>query len=270
MDCPVVYVLSDSIGETGELVVKAAVSQFNSAKIDIRRIPFLNSPREVEDALLEAAACRAAVVYTLVRPDLKEALQVKNQELALKCVDVMGPILEALKLVTQTSPRYEPGLIRKTDEAYFNKIEAIDFAVKYDDGKQPWELVKADLVIIGVSRTSKTPLSMYLAYNGIKAANVPLIPEVTPPSELFELSSHKVIGLTVSPAHLFAVRKERLKTLGLAENVDYASLDRITEELHFAESIMHRIGCPVVNVTSRAVEETAAKVLEYYRKGAEK
>ncbi|MBP2652557.1 MAG: hypothetical protein H6Q73_126 [Firmicutes bacterium] len=269
MDCPVVYVLSDSIGETGELVVKAAISQFNSVKIDIRRIPFLNSPHEVEDALLEAAACSGAVIYTLVRPDLKETLKTKSQELALNCVDVMGPILETIKSVTQTSPRYEPGLIRKTDEAYFNKIEAIDFAVKYDDGKQPWELAKADLVIIGISRTSKTPLSMYLAYKGVKAANVPLIPEVAPPTELFELPPRKVVGLTVSPDHLFAVRRERLKTLGLAENVDYANIDRITEELHFAERIMRRIGCPVVNVTSKAVEETAANILEYYRKGAE-
>jgi len=269
LNCPTVYVLSDSIGETAELAVKAASSQFLSAKVDIRRIPFLNSPREVEDALLEAAGCGSAVVYTLVRPDLKETLLNKNKELGLQCVDIMGPLLDAIKEVTQTSPRFEPGLIRRTDEAYFKKIEAIEFAVKYDDGKQPWELSRADLVIIGVSRTSKTPLSMYLAYNGVKAANVPIIPEVAPPKELFDIPTAKIVGLTINIAHLVSVRKERLKTMGLAENVDYANSDRINEEILFAENIMRRIGCPIINVTNRAVEETAAKVLEYYRRGAE-
>jgi len=252
------------------LAVKAATSQFNSIKIDIRRIPFLSSPREVEDALLEVSSCHAAVVYTFVRPDLKETLMSKSQQLGLICVDVMGPILDVIKNLTKATPRYEPGLIRKLDDAYFNKIDAIDFAVMYDDGKQPWDLSKADIVIIGVSRTSKTPLSMYLACHGVKAANVPLIPEVVPPEGLFELPPHKVFGLTLSPTQLSAVRKERLKTMGLAQTVDYAKMERINEELSFSESIMRRIGCRVINVTNRAVEEIAAKILDYYRRGSER
>lgn len=262
--------MSDSIGETGELVVRAAASQFNAGQVDVRRIPYLSSARDVEDALIEVAACQASVVYTLVRPDLREVLVNKAAELGVACiVDVMGPILSCLSTVTGRVPRQEPGLIHKMDEAYFGKMEAVEFAVKYDDGKQPWGLLKADLVIVGVSRTSKTPLCMYLAHKGIKAANVPLVPEVAPPEELLGLPPSKVVGLTINPALLHEVRRERLKTLGLAEGVDYANLERIYQELDNAQRIMHKIGCPIVDVTNKAVEETAAKILAYYRKGVE-
>lgn len=236
----------------------------------MRRIPYLNSARDVEDALQEVAACKAAVVYTLVRPDLREVLVAKAAELAILCVDIMGPILTCLAAVTGRPPLHEPGLIHKLDEAYFSKLEAVEFAVKYDDGKQPWGLSKADLVIVGVSRTTKTPLCMYLAHKGIKAANVPLVPEVPIPEELLALPAAKVVGLTMTPALLYEIRRERLKALGLAEGVDYASMARIYQELDFAQNIMHKIGCPVIDVTNKAVEETAAKILEHYRKGAGK
>ena len=262
-----IYVLSDSLGETGELVVKAAASQFSSTLIDVRRSPYLNSPRDVEDALTEAAGCHAAVAYTLVRPELKACLETKAQELNLVCVDIMGPLLAAIKSVTNTNPRFEPGLIRKLDESYFNKIDAIEFAVKYDDGKQPWGLSKADLVIIGVSRTSKTPLCMYLAHKGLKAANVPLLPEVSPPEELFTLPPQQVIGLTLQWSRLCEIRKERLLTLGLSQSVDYANPERITEELDYAIRIMRHIGCTIMDVSNKAVEETATRIIELYRKG---
>lgn len=269
LNYPVVYVLSDSIGETGELVVKAAASQFISANVDVRRIPFLSTPADIEDAFQEIAGSRAAVVYTLVRPDLKAALLAKSQELNIVCVDIMGPIMDAIKSVTNTDPVFEPGLIRRLDDAYFKKVEAIEFAVKYDDGKQPHGLAKADLVVIGVSRTSKTPTCMYLAHHGLKAANVPLVPEVPPPEELFALPPRKIVGLSLKPSLLYEIRKERLKVLGLSESVDYANLERIHNELTYATGIMRKIGCPIVDVTSKAVEETAAKILEYYRKGVE-
>lgn len=264
---PVVYILSDSIGETGEVVAKAAASQFDSGRVDLRRIPYLSSVREVEEALQEAESAKALVVYTLVRPDLKEYLEKRAHELSLPHVDIMGPMLEGLKQITQQNPKYQPGLIRKMDEAYFSKVEAIEFAVKYDDGKEPRGLLRADLVVVGVSRTSKTPLCMYLAHKGIKAANVPLVPEATPPEELFKVPSQKIIGLTIKPSILFEIRKERLKTLGLSQTADYANMERILAELDYALGIMKKIGCAVIDVSNKAVEETAAKVLEIYRKG---
>lgn len=265
-----IYVLSDSLGETGELVVRAAASQFNGGKIDIRRIPYLNTAHDVEDALMEVAGAGAAVVYTLVRPDLKSVLEQRAKELRLVAVDIMGPIIGAIASVTALPPRLEPGLIHKMDEAYFNKVDAVEFAVKYDDGKLPWGLSKADLILVGVSRTSKTPLCMYLAHKeGLKAANVPLVPEVAPPDELFDVPPRKVIGLTIKASLLYEIRKERLKTLGLSSSVDYANLERISAELEYAKKIMRRAGCVIIDVTNKAVEETAAKIIEYYRKGVE-
>ncbi len=262
--------MSDSIGETGEVVVKAAASQFASGPVNFRRVPFLVSVKQVEEALIEAAEVKGIVVYTLVRPDLKVFLEEKAKQLRLIAVDVMGPVMDALKQATELQPKNEPGVIRKIDEAYFSKVEAIEFAVKYDDGKEPRGLLKADIVIIGISRASKTPLCMYLAHKGIKAANLPLVPEVTPPAELFQVPPQRVVGLTIKPALLFEIRKERLKSMGLATTADYASFERILQELEYADSIMRKVGCPVLDVTNKATEETATKVLEFYYKGVGK
>lgn len=216
---------------------------------------------------MEAYEAHAIVVYTLVRPNLKTYLEKKAHELGLTTVDIMGPIVSAINEVTHLTPKNQPGLIRRIDQEYFNKVEALEFAVKFDDGKEPRGLLRADIVITGVSRASKTPLCIYLAHKGIKAANMPLVPEVTPPPELFEVPSHKVIGLTIKPDLLFEIRKERLRAMGLAQTADYANYQRILEELDYADEIMRKIGCPIIDVTNKATEETAAKVLEIYRKG---
>lgn len=264
---PVVYIMSDSIGETGELVVKAAISQFTGANIEIERKPYLKSTAQIDAILDKAAVNHSAVMYTLVRPDLKNALETKAHALGIIHVDIMGPVVDALQTVTRLSPRNEPGLIRKIDEAYFTKIEAIEFAVKFDDGKDPRGLLQADIVITGVSRASKTPLCMYLAHKGIKAANVPLVKEIPPPPELFQVASHKIIGLTIKPSLLFEIRRERLKAMGLQPSSSYANLERIIEELDYAQEIMRKVGCPVIDITNKATEETAARVLDFYRKG---
>lgn len=179
----------------------------------------------------------------------------------------MGPLLDTLISVSGKAPRLEPGLIHKLDEEYFRRVEAIEFAVKYDDGKDPRGILHADIVLIGISRTSKTPLCMYLAHKRIKAANIPLIPEVAPPEEIFSLPRNKIIGLTAKPEVLTPIRQERLKSLGLAANADYASMERIFKEIEYAEGIMRRIGCPIIDVSNRAVEEAASKVLQIFYRG---
>ena len=266
----VLYLLSDSVGETAEVVTKAACSQFDAGHVELRRMPYLASVYQVEEALQEAAAtANAAVIYTLVSPNLRKALKIKAAKLNLTCVDVMGPVVDALTQISGLDPRNEPGSLRKIDEAYFNRIEAIEFAVKFDDGKEPRGLLRADIVVTGVSRTSKTPLCMYLAHKGLKAANLPLVPEVTVPQELFQVPANKAVGLTIKADHLYEIRRERLRTMGLAQTAEYANYDRILEEIEYAIRIMRKIGCPIIDVTNKATEETAAKVLEYYRKGAE-
>jgi len=264
---PVIYILSDSIGETGEILVQAAMSQFEVAHIEIRRKPYIKSTEQIHVILNEAAQTNSAIIYTLVRLDLKSVLESKAKELGLVHVDIMGPVISALSTISHLSPRNEAGLIRKVDEAYFAKINAIEFAVKFDDGKEPRGLLKADIVVTGVSRASKTPLCMYLAHKGIKAANVPLIKDIPPPPELFQVAPHKVIGLIIKPSLLFEIRRERLRSMGLQQTTSYANMERIVEELDYGQRIMRKIGCPIIDVTNKATEETAAKVMEIYRKG---
>ncbi len=264
---PVVYVISDSIGETAELVVRAAASQFNGSSVDIRRVPYVNSIDEIPDIIEEASLYNSIIAYTLVLPEFRETVEREAAKYNLKTVDIMTPMLDALIKAEVMPPKLEPGLVRKTDEEYFRKMEAIEFAVKYDDGKDPRGINKADIVIIGVSRTSKTPLCMYLAHKRLKVANIPLVPEVAPPEAIFSLPPHRLVGLTIRPSYLNEIRQERLKTLGLASHADYASMERILYELDYAEKIMKKAGCSVIDVTNKAVEETASKVLEIYYRG---
>lgn len=262
-----IYVVSDSIGETAEQVSKAAISQFNGEKepYEIRRFPYITEKQQILEMLEEAKNERAVIIFTMVLQELKDFLINEASKYNIPCADVMTPIVDALSKVLDRNPVREPGLIRRLDEKYFRKVEAIEFAVKYDDGKDPRGLKKADIVLIGISRTSKTPLSMYLAHKNIKVANVPIVPEVNPPKELFEISSKKIIGLTTNPMKLIEIRQERLKALGLNNEANYASMERILEELEYAETIMKKLGCPVIDVSSKAVEESASIILNIFR-----
>lgn len=262
---PVVFVVSDSVGETADFVVRAAVSQFNSGFIDIRRVSFVNNQTHIAEIVKEAREFSGLIAYTIVLPELKEALVREADNQRVPIVDILGPMMDALSKVSGRAPQMKAGLLHKLDKNYFKKVEAIEFAVKYDDGKDPRGIIRADVVIIGVSRTSKTPLCMYLAHKSIKAANVPLVPEVAPPEEIFNLPKSKIIGLTIKPEILNEIRQERLRTLGLKSGADYASLERILTELEYAEGIMRKVGCPRIDVSNKAVEETASKVLEILR-----
>lgn len=261
----VVYILSDSIGETGEQVAKAAISQFNSGKYEVRRFPYVSETQQVDEILNEAKNERCIILFTIVIDSLRKYLIERASEYEIQTIDIMTPILDAMYNLIGIEPKREAGLIRKLDEKYFRKVEAIEFAVKYDDGKDARGIKKADIVLIGISRTSKTPLSMYLAHKNIKVANVPLVPEVPPPDELFEIDSKRVIGLTANPIKLNEIRQERLKALGLKNDANYASMERIIKELEYSESIMKRIGCTIIDVSNKAVEETASIILDMIR-----
>ncbi len=264
---PGVFIVSDSIGETAEMVVRAAASQFNSGNMEIRRIPNISDIDILEEVVNQAKANGFLIAYTLVIEELAEFLQAECSKAEVVCIDILGPILEAFRDISNIEPRREPGLLRKLDEMYYRRVEAVEFAVRYDDGKDPRGISLADVVLIGVSRTSKTPLSMYMAHKRIKVANVPLVPEVKPPDELYKAEKGKVIGLTIKPEHLNHIRMERLKTMGLKGQASYANYDRIMEELEFSNEVMKRLGCPVIDVTNKAIEETASKILEiYYRR----
>ncbi len=263
---PVIFIVSDSLGETAEFVARAAASQFNHGQFEIRRIPYVSDRTVLEQVMEEAAAVPSVIAYTLVVSGLRDDLEAMAAARGIPTVDILGPLMGVLARATGAPPKMQAGLIHRLDEQYFNRIEAIEFAIKYDDGKDPRGLLYADVVLIGVSRTSKTPVSMYLANKRLKAANVPIVPEVEPPAELFKIPQRKIIGLTIRSQPLTHIRQERLVTLGLTPDAEYASLERINKEIQYASRLMAQIGCPVIDVTNKAVEETASKVMEiFYR-----
>ena len=256
-----VFVVSDSVGETCELVVRAASIQFHENAIETLRIPFVEDEQTIHDVVTQARAQGAVIAFTLVNEEHRALLVQLGREHDVKTVDLLGDLLDVLAGQLGESPREKPGLIYRLDEDYFRKIEAMEFAVKYDDGRDPRGLKKADIVLVGVSRTTKTPLSQYLALKRYKVANVPLVPESRPPEELFDLPPDKCVGLIISPDKLISIRMERLKSLGLKPEADYAQLERINRELEYARGIYERIGCEVIDVTNKAVEETAGIIL---------
>lgn len=258
----IVFVVSDSVGETAEFVVKAVATQFNGGNVEIRRNSSVEDTDDIEDVIIMAKQSHSIIAYTIVIPSLKRYLDRRAKQEGIIAVDIMNPLMEAFTKKFNKEPKHLPKLMRKLDDEYFQKIEAIEFAVKYDDGRDPRGVLNADIVLIGVSRTSKTPLSMYLAHKRYKVANVPLVPEVAPPDELYKIPRNKCVGLIITPDKLNLIRKERLRNLGLTSQANYASFERILEELEYAEKIMKRIGCPVLNVSNRAVEETADLILD--------
>ncbi|WP_139490487.1 pyruvate, water dikinase regulatory protein [Brevibacillus dissolubilis] len=266
----IVYVVSDSIGETAELVIRAVASQFDHNLIDIHKYPYIEDKDSIDEIIQSAKESKALIVFTLVIPELKTYILERAAKANVPIVDVMSPLLSTLQNIFKVEPRGKPGLVRRLDEEYFRKVDAIEFAVKYDDGRDPRGLLRADVVLIGVSRTSKTPLSMYLANKRLKVANVPLVPEVEPPEELFLLPPEKCIGLTINPEQLNGIRTERLKALGLTAQANYATIDRINLELQHSKAIMERLGCPVIDVSNKAVEETANIILEIIKRNKQK
>lgn len=261
-----VFVVSDSVGETAEFVVRAAASQFDHAQFEIRRMSYVDSKEALVDVVADAEAVGGFIAYTLILPALREAMRQEAKRQGVRAVDIMGPMMAAFEDVFAATPKLRPGLVHQLDDDYFRRVEAIEFAVKYDDGRDPRGLPRADVVLIGVSRTSKTPLSMYLAHKRLRVANVPLVPEVAPPDELYRLDPGQIMGLTIDPGELNEIRRERLQSLGLGKAASYANHDRIREEIMYAQDIMTKLKCPVIDVSRRAVEETASLILDYVHK----
>ncbi|MCC2685109.1 MAG: phosphotransferase [Paenibacillaceae bacterium] len=253
----VIYVCSDSIGETAESVALATVRQFDAHQVQIKRIGHIQREEEIQSIMAEAAQTQGFVAYTLVQPELREMMKEEAIRRGVRAVDIMGPMMQAFIDTFDDSPKRKPGLLHTLDDDYFRRIEAIEFAVKCDDGRDIHSMLQAEILLIGVSRTSKTPLSIYLAHKGFKVANLPLVPEVKLPEELFRIDKRRIIGLTMDAEKILKIRSERLKTVGLPFGAKYATLERIADELEYGHSVMKRIGCHVINVTDKAIEETA-------------
>ncbi len=252
------YVISDSIGETAQRMVHATLTQFpDVSQIEIKKFPFIKSEEELINILKSAKARAAVVITTLVNPEFNMIGQQYAKEADIPYVDYMSDLIGIIQQRTNCSPILESGALRKLDENYFRRIEAMEYSVKYDDGKHFTDIGEADALIVGVSRTSKTPLSMYLANKGYKIANIPLVPEVDIPDEVFRHKDLKVFGLTATPNYILNIRNERVKVLGLHGPTNYNSIERIREELIYAEEIFEKLNATVINTEYKSIEESA-------------
>lgn len=258
-----IFAVSDSIGETAQQVAMAAASQFKD-NAEVKRIPYVKSLEDVEDLMKTIEDCEVCmIVSTIITVNVREYLTQKCIEKNINIINVLGPIINVASTILNKYPDYNPGAMWNTDETYYKRIEAMEFAMQYDDSKDYRGLKNADVVLVGLSRTSKTPLCMYLANKGIKAINIPLVPEVGVPEELYEIDKKKIFGLTINPLQLIEIRKRRLdKFHRISVDIEYASDSRILEEFEFADKILRKIGCRTIDVTQRAIEDTALIIME--------
>jgi regulator of PEP synthase PpsR (kinase-PPPase family) len=254
------HIISDATGETATRLVAALEAQFPEQPFEEVRHPSVETVDDLLLAVNRAKGRPAVIVYTIVKPELREAMKALCRQAKLHYCDILGPPLASIAKVSGVAAQMKPGARPPLDSAYFRRMAAIEFAVKYDDGVGDGGLRDADIVLVGVSRTSKTPLSMYLGYLGYKTANVPIVKGIEPPAELFTIDPAKVIGLTIGPDRLADIRRERARLMRAGKQ-SYAGLVEIYEELDEAAAIHRRLGCPVIDVTELSVEETAQRVI---------
>jgi regulator of PEP synthase PpsR (kinase-PPPase family) len=260
-----IFVVSDGTGETAADTVRAAMLQFQS-RWRLRKYPDVRSAAQARGVIQEAAEANALVVFTLVNRDAAQALRDHGARSGVPTVDLLGPLISNIAEHLHLEPRLEPGRLHGFSDEYYRRIEAVEFAVRHDDGANVHTLHQADIVLVGPSRTSKTPLSMYLAQRGLKTGNVPLVPGVEPPRELLEIARRKVFGLLADAERLVTIRRARVRGLGAA-GARYAEPEAVQDELVAARRLFHQRGWRVIDITGRAVEETASRILELHHGG---
>jgi regulator of PEP synthase PpsR (kinase-PPPase family) len=255
------HLLSDSTGETLEVIAKACLAQFE--KVDVLRHfwPMVRSEGHLDRVLDDIERRPGLVLYTLVNSNIRRELEQKTRRRGIHAVSVLDPVTHALSAVLGQEAKGRPGRQHALDAAYFARVDAIQFTIAHDDGigVENWE--EADIVLAGVSRTSKTPTSIYLANRGYKVANIPLVPESPPPPALFSLEHPLVVGLTTNPERLIQIRRNRLLALNQAPQTDYVDREAVDSELAFARRIFADQGWPVIDVTRRSIEETAFAIV---------
>lgn len=256
-----IFVVSDATGTTAEMVLRAALIQFEAAAVNVQRVPNVRSKEQVQEVVQRAAQLHGLIVHTLVSAELRQVMLEEGRRFKVDTIDLMGPLLTRLTTSLNISPLARPGLFRQLDEDYFRRVEAVDFTVKHDDGRNIETLEEADIVLTGVSRTSKTPLSMYLSFYGWRVANVPIVLDVEPPRQLLQLPPGRVVALTIDPDRLYDIRYARLQRIARGLPTGYVDPVTIRDEIRYANRIFHAQGWPVVDVTRKSLEEIASEVV---------
>ena len=264
-----IYAVSDATGTTAERVVRAALVQYDDHQIEITRCGGIRNASQIREIVSNTKRSGGFVVHTFVFEELRHVMLTEGRSQNVTTIDLMGPLLARLTELLATPPRAEPGLYQPFDSAYLQRIEAINFTVHHDDGQNIDNLDQAEIVLVGVSRTSKTPLSIYLANHGWKVANIPIILECEPPEILFELPRHRVVGLVVKPERLVNLRHARIERFQTPA-LGYADLEHIRKEVTYAYKVFERRrDWPLVDVTAKPIEEAAAEVVALIGKNRE-
>ena len=260
-----IYLISDATGETADRVLRAVLSQFRDADIKVHRFNQVRSIADMRAAVETASANPGMILCTLVNRELAQTLSIEAEQYALEVIDLLGPILYKLSDILGVAPQQEPGLLYEIKAEYHKRVEAVNFTVKQDDGQELRYLYKADIVLVGASRTSKTPLSMYLAHKGYKVANVPLVKGIDPPEELFQIEQNRIVGLMIDPKRLVELRTARLMQLQQNPRSKYASYDEILDEIICCKQLYRRNSkWLTIDVTHRSVEESAGEIIKKF------
>lgn len=259
-----IIIISDGTGETATSVARSALTQFEDKDVYFTRYKNVRTKEQLDAIFSEAAIHHDMIVYTIVSEELRLYIQDISKKMHVRSVDILGPILQSFSNYFEREPSNLPGLYHAVNDDYFNRVAAIEFTLNHDDGKNVNSLETCDVVLVGISRTSKTPLSIYLSMEGIKVVNIPIILDMPLPEKLFEIDQRKVFGLTIDPEALHEIRKNRLTRLGVSESDgDYAEFGKVIEEIEYANKIFNENKrWPVFNVTNKALEETAAEIIK--------
>ncbi len=256
-------IVSDGTGETAAQMAKAAMVQFSDEDVYFTRYKNVRNETQIKAICDDAAINKDLFIYTIVSPQLRAFLLSEAKAREIPCVDLLGPLLVGLAQYFGHEPKSIAGLLHNVNEAYFHRIEAMEYTIAHDDGKDLTKLERADLIILGISRTSKTPLSMYFSHQGWRVANVPLIKGFDVPKEIFEVDQKRVIGLTIDPEDLTMIRRARLERLGQDRGGDYADPENVNDEIEYANELFRKNRrWPIFNVTGKALEETASEIIK--------
>lgn len=257
---PQILIISDGRGDTARSVVRSALVQFEGQPYEYEVHGEVRSAAEVRQILERAAECQATVFYTLVAEDTRAAMREGSNQLLVPAVDLVGPSLSALFDLFKVAPAHEPGLLYEKDRDHIDRLDAVNYTLKHDDGQHPEGLSAAQVVLVGVSRASKSSTAFFLGYHGVRVANVPLVPGLDPPKTLADLDPTTVIGLTVNLRRLKTLREARAPYIGAAGVGRYVDDDAIREEIRYANQVMMRFGWRTVDASYKAIEEVAKEV----------
>lgn len=258
-----IIVLSDGTGETAAQITRAAMVQFSDKEIYFTRYKNIRTKAQIESIFEDAAIHHDMVVYTIVSNELRDFITQKAVEKNVTCIDILGPLLNSMSAFFNLIPKATPGLFHQVNDKYFKRIEAMEYTIAHDDGKDLTNLEAADIILLGISRTSKTPLSMYLSHQGWKVCNIPIIKDFEIPPEVYAADQKKIVCLTISADALTTIRKARLERLGQEDGGEYASIDKVLDEIEYADQLFRKNKrWPVFNVTGKALEETASEIIK--------